>query len=206
MMTRERLAPMTDEEILAHYRRKHGDPRMTLATAREMHRAAFKWLRLSARADARRAGRPLPEDDPAWQERIRERCIVRRSRQAEPAAGFDEVLHRPCALPVRQSGPAEHLHRRLARLDLDRDHLRPAPDEHRHVQEVQPHQAEARGERKKTDVAIAAHMVADAYSGTAEAALLISGDSDAFPQSTSFLGLRTAASSRRFLRSASPTT
>lgn len=36
-------------------------------------------------------------------------------------------------------------------------------------------------EEKKTDVAIAAHMVADAYSGLAEAALLVSGDSDMVP-------------------------
>jgi uncharacterized LabA/DUF88 family protein len=36
-------------------------------------------------------------------------------------------------------------------------------------------------EEKKTDVAIATHMVADAYSGTAQAALLISGDSDLVP-------------------------
>jgi uncharacterized LabA/DUF88 family protein len=36
-------------------------------------------------------------------------------------------------------------------------------------------------EEKKTDVAISAHMVADAYKGTAEAALLISGDSDLVP-------------------------
>jgi hypothetical protein len=70
--TREALAAMTDEEILAHYRNKHGDPHMTLSMAREMHRAEFKYLHLSARAEQRKAGISLPEDDPAWQERIRQ--------------------------------------------------------------------------------------------------------------------------------------
>jgi hypothetical protein len=58
--TREALAAMTDEEILAHYRNKHGDPHMTLSMAREMHRAEFKYLHLSARAEQRKAGFPCP--------------------------------------------------------------------------------------------------------------------------------------------------
>ena len=36
-----------------------------------MHAAAFKWWHLTARAEQRKAGKPLPEDDPEWQERIR---------------------------------------------------------------------------------------------------------------------------------------
>lgn len=87
MMTRERLAAMTDEEILAHYRHRYGDPYMPPSMAREMHRAAFRNLHLSARAEARRAGRPLPEDDPAWQERIRE--AKKRVAEHERAGGRD---------------------------------------------------------------------------------------------------------------------
>ena len=41
MMTREELAAMTDDEILAHHRDKHGDPYMSLGVAKEMHHAAF---------------------------------------------------------------------------------------------------------------------------------------------------------------------
>jgi len=47
MMTREELAAMTDDEILAHYRNKHGDPYMSLGAAKEMHHAAFKWWHLA---------------------------------------------------------------------------------------------------------------------------------------------------------------
>jgi hypothetical protein len=42
MMTREELAGMTDDEILAHYRNKHGNPYMSLGVAKEMHHAVFK--------------------------------------------------------------------------------------------------------------------------------------------------------------------
>ncbi len=70
-MTRDELAAMDDDEILAHYRRKHGNPYMPLSMAKEMHRFAFKYLHDTLRAEARRKGIPLPEDDPAWQERIR---------------------------------------------------------------------------------------------------------------------------------------
>jgi hypothetical protein len=71
-MTREELAAMTDDEILAHYRAKHSNPYMSLVAARKMHDCAFKYWHLSASAKAREAGIPLPEDDPAWQERIRQ--------------------------------------------------------------------------------------------------------------------------------------
>ena len=43
-----------------------------LSMAKEMHHAAFKWWHLTARAKAREAGIPLPEDGPAWQESIRQ--------------------------------------------------------------------------------------------------------------------------------------
>ena len=44
MMTREELAAMTDDEILAHYRNKHGDP---------YGRRAREWTGAAAR------GRPV---------------------------------------------------------------------------------------------------------------------------------------------------
>ena len=43
-MTRDELAAMTDEEILTHYRRKHGNPYMPLSMAKEMQRADYRWL------------------------------------------------------------------------------------------------------------------------------------------------------------------
>jgi hypothetical protein len=52
-MTRDELARMTDEEILAHYRREHGNPYMPLSMAKKMHAAAFKWWHLAAAAHKR---------------------------------------------------------------------------------------------------------------------------------------------------------
>jgi hypothetical protein len=52
-MTREELATMTDDEILAHYRHKHGDPYMPLSMAKKMHQAAFKWWHSTALAKKR---------------------------------------------------------------------------------------------------------------------------------------------------------
>ena len=43
-MTRDELAAMDDDEILAHYRRKHGNPYMPLSVAKELHRFEFKYL------------------------------------------------------------------------------------------------------------------------------------------------------------------
>jgi hypothetical protein len=57
-MTRDELAAMDDDEILAHYRRKHGNPYMPLSMAKEMHRFAFKYLHDTLRAEARRKGIP----------------------------------------------------------------------------------------------------------------------------------------------------
>jgi len=72
MMTREELADMTDDEVLAHYRAKHGDPYMPLSMAKKMHHQAFKWWHEDAAFETRQKGIPLPWDDPAWQERIRQ--------------------------------------------------------------------------------------------------------------------------------------
>ncbi len=69
---RAKLAAMTDAEILAHYRREHSNPYMPLSMAKELHRLTFRYLHQSLRAEARRKGIPLPEYDPAGQERIRQ--------------------------------------------------------------------------------------------------------------------------------------
>lgn len=47
-MTREELAAMTDEELLAYERGRHGDPYMTLAKAKEMQRVALQLWHLGA--------------------------------------------------------------------------------------------------------------------------------------------------------------
>jgi hypothetical protein len=52
-MTREELAAMTDGEILAHYRVKHGDPDMPLSMAKKMHHETFKWWHSTALAKKR---------------------------------------------------------------------------------------------------------------------------------------------------------
>jgi hypothetical protein len=41
-MTRDRLASLTEEELLAYERQHHGNPYMTLARAKEMQRVALK--------------------------------------------------------------------------------------------------------------------------------------------------------------------
>ena len=43
-MTREELAAMTDQELLAYERKHHGDPYMTLAKAKGMQRLALAVL------------------------------------------------------------------------------------------------------------------------------------------------------------------
>ncbi len=76
MMTREELAAMTDDEILAHHRDKHGDPYMSLGVAKEMHHAAFKWRHLTALAKKR-----------AEEERQEAECRIRevlREHQCRP--------------------------------------------------------------------------------------------------------------------------
>jgi hypothetical protein len=60
---RARLASMTDDELLAHERERHGNPYMTLTTAKELRKTALKfwhlgaareWAEEQAREDARR--------------------------------------------------------------------------------------------------------------------------------------------------------
>jgi hypothetical protein len=50
MMTREELAAMTDDAILAHYRDKHGDPYMPLSMAKKMQHEEAKWRHLEKAA------------------------------------------------------------------------------------------------------------------------------------------------------------
>jgi hypothetical protein len=53
MMTREELAAMTDAEILAHYRNKHGDPYMPLSVVKKAHQLTLKWWHLDVLAKKR---------------------------------------------------------------------------------------------------------------------------------------------------------
>ena len=59
MMTREQLAAMTDEEILAHYRHKHRDPYMPLSMAKKIQREDFKWRHVKALVKKRAQERKL---------------------------------------------------------------------------------------------------------------------------------------------------
>ena len=62
-MTREQLAAMTDEEILAHHRRKHGNPYMPLSMAKKMQRFERKWAHATAlhKKRAREGTLPIPQ-------------------------------------------------------------------------------------------------------------------------------------------------
>jgi hypothetical protein len=47
-MTREELAAMTDQELLAYEREHHGHPNMTLAKAKGMQRVALRFWHVGA--------------------------------------------------------------------------------------------------------------------------------------------------------------
>jgi hypothetical protein len=47
-MTREELAAMTDQELLAYEREHHGDPYMTLLKAKGMQRVALQFWHVGA--------------------------------------------------------------------------------------------------------------------------------------------------------------
>jgi len=47
-MTREELAAMTDQELLAYEREHHGDPYMTLLQAKGMQRVALQFWHVGA--------------------------------------------------------------------------------------------------------------------------------------------------------------
>jgi hypothetical protein len=64
MMTREELAAMTDEQILAHYRHKHGDPYMPLSMAKKMQHEERKWRHATALAKKRSQEGKLPAPEP----------------------------------------------------------------------------------------------------------------------------------------------
>jgi hypothetical protein len=55
---------MTDDEILAHYRHKHGDPYMPLSMAMKMRRAERKWSHLTVLAKKRAEEAKLPAPEP----------------------------------------------------------------------------------------------------------------------------------------------
>lgn len=64
MMTRAELAAMTDEQILTHYRHKHGDPYMPLSMAKKMQREEYKWRHATALAKKRAQEGKLPAPEP----------------------------------------------------------------------------------------------------------------------------------------------
>jgi hypothetical protein len=45
-MTRDRLGSLTDEELLAYQRQRHGNPYMSLGTAKEMRKLTLKYWHL----------------------------------------------------------------------------------------------------------------------------------------------------------------
>ena len=47
-VTREELAAMTDQELLAYERERHGDPYMPLSMAKKMQKLDFKFMHLGA--------------------------------------------------------------------------------------------------------------------------------------------------------------
>lgn len=49
-----RLAGMTDDELLAHMREKHGNPYMPLSMAKSMRKFEFKWWHMGAAAEDRK--------------------------------------------------------------------------------------------------------------------------------------------------------
>jgi hypothetical protein len=48
-MTRERLVTMSDDELLAYEREKHGNPYISLGAAKEMRKIALKFWHLRHR-------------------------------------------------------------------------------------------------------------------------------------------------------------
>jgi hypothetical protein len=56
-MTREQLARMSDDELLAYGRERHGDPYMTLADAKALRKMSLKFWHMGARDDGERAER-----------------------------------------------------------------------------------------------------------------------------------------------------
>jgi hypothetical protein len=55
---------MTDAEILAHQRAKHGNPYMPLSVAKEMQRLERKWQHLGAEVERKRREGKIPEPEP----------------------------------------------------------------------------------------------------------------------------------------------
>jgi hypothetical protein len=95
-ITREELAAMTDQELLAYEREHHGDPCMSLLRAKGMQRVALQfWLVGAARTKADRQAQAearrrllqkfFPSDSALVVESDGSMCVPLRSRN--PAAG-----------------------------------------------------------------------------------------------------------------------
>ena len=57
-------AQLTDDEILAYQRAKHGDPYMPMSMAKTMQRAEYKWLHLRAAWERKKREGTLPVPEP----------------------------------------------------------------------------------------------------------------------------------------------
>ena len=53
---RDRLASMTDDELLGYERERHGDPYMTLGTAKELQKVALRFWHLKEMPQNARPG------------------------------------------------------------------------------------------------------------------------------------------------------
>ena len=79
-MNREELAAMTDDEILAYQRAKHGDPYMPLSMAKKMQREDYKWRHLTAAREQKAREGTLPVPEPChYRDGI---CLTHSDRQA----------------------------------------------------------------------------------------------------------------------------
>jgi hypothetical protein len=63
-MTREELAVMTDDEMLALQRAKHGNPYMPLSMAKKMQHEEDKWRHVTALAKKEAQEGKLPAAEP----------------------------------------------------------------------------------------------------------------------------------------------
>ena len=72
-------ARLTDDEILAYQRAKHGNPYMPLSKAKTMQREEYKWLHLTAAWKQRKREGALPVPEPCrYRDGI---CLTHSDRQ-----------------------------------------------------------------------------------------------------------------------------
>lgn len=83
-MNRAQLSAMTDDEILAYQRAKHGNPYMPLSTAKTMQREEYKWLHLGAAQEQMKREGTLPVPEPCrYRDGI---CLTHSDQEASPGS------------------------------------------------------------------------------------------------------------------------